>query len=127
MKKINLPAILGVVFLVVSVFLPYEISGGGIISPVYETTLLDNGSGYLFLLLAAIVLLFAILNKKIPIIICGVILFLFLLLLAYSFIQNNNGSMISYHTGIGFYLYLVGTLLVLLAVPLHKAISKKRG
>lgn len=65
-KSCNWILLIASLIVVAATFLPWTTSGGGILGSVSKDTLFDKGSGFLFLILAALNILFALLRKRIP-------------------------------------------------------------
>ena len=125
-KSLNWILLIANLIVVAATFLPWTTSGGGILGDVSNDTLFNKGSGFLFLILAALNILFTLLRKRIPTyIITGCIL-------ALAGVQiSASASEFAYWFGsafgLGFYVMLIGIVLSIVSHPIVIFIDKKNG
>lgn len=125
-RSFNWILLIACLIVVAATFLPWTTSGGGILGDVSKDTLFDKGSGFLFLILAGLNILFALLRKRIP-----TYIFTAIMLVLAGIQTFASASEFAYWFGsafgLGFYVMLIGAVLLIASHPIVIALDKKKG
>lgn len=125
-KSFNWILLVASLIVIAATFLPWTTSGGGILGAVSKESLFNKGGGFLFVILAALNLLFALLRKRLPTyIITGAILILAGVQISASVSEFPYWFGSAF--GLGFYILLIGLVLSIASHPIAISIDKKRG
>lgn len=123
-KRVNWIAVISGIVVIASAFLPYYTEGLGRIGGRFTKTLIEIGSGYVLILLAALAILFALIKKKTPFVVFTILTTVLegiMFFVTLSDMQYSTDPVFNY----GFYLSIAGALLLLLASPIHNAIQER--
>ena len=123
-RPFNWILFLACMVIIAATFLPWTISGGGMLGAVSKPNLLDTGSGFLFVILAAATLLFTVLRKRIPTyILTGCIAVLAGIQTSASVEEFAYWFGSSF--GLGFYVMLAGIVLAVASHPVVMILRRK--
>lgn len=124
-KAMDIPAIIGSILLIISLFLPFATVDFFVTESV---SLMDSSNGIFFLILAVLVIVFAALKKDILVLIFSAITFGLMLIIVIDF--NSSLGDLSYYANvitknIGFYLLIISSLIMLGSPIVKKFILHK--
>ena len=110
MKKII--SLVGSALLILCAFLPYATVD--FMGMSESTSLIEGGDGYFFIILAAIALVFVLLNKKIPVLIASILALALMIFEVVDYADKIGGSGLdSYiNKGAGYFLMIAGAVVL---------------
>lgn len=114
-KKVNIIGLVGSILILICVFLPF--AKASVYGFSASVTLMDGSDGKLFLAIAILGAIFSFMNKKIPVLIVGVVSCLFTVIEISSFADKASYNL---EKGAGFWVMVIGSIVLLVAGILGK-------
>ncbi len=117
--SMNVVRVIASVVVILATFMPFVSALG------YNKSLIDGGDGYIFMGLAAVVIVCDLIRKAAPAMVISILTLGFAI---YEIVDTQKIASQAFgliQNGIGFYLLILGSIAMVIAGPVMKAVSKK--
>lgn len=128
-KKVRRPNIIGIVAGICAILCTFLTYAKASLWGVESTqTLIKGGDGVFFIILGVLVIIFALFDMEIGVLIVGILTSILTIFEVYDFSDKVNDNIFGdvIERGIGFYLMIIAAIVMVLAGPLWKMITKRQ-
>ena len=120
---INIIALVSAAAVAAATLLPYYASGLGRIGARFDHTQLGMGTGVIVIVFAALSILFALLRKRVPLLIFSILTGIICAVMFFAILSEKPYAM-SLEMGAGAYISLIGGVALALSVPIWSAVKR---